>query len=320
MKFVDEYTFFAHAGNGGNGVVRWRREKFVPKGGPNGGNGGKGGNVVLRAVRDINRLSRMTHVTRYEAERGHDGGDNSKTGRGGEDLVLDLPVGSVVTNTATGSTVELLADGQETVLLTGGDGGLGNEHFKSSSNQQPRECTKGALGEEGTFSVELRIIADVGLVGLPNAGKTSLLNALTNAGSKVGAYEFTTLDPNLGVYHTLVLADIPGLIEGASEGKGLGHKFLRHISRTRLLVHCVSLEREDPLKDYETIRRELDAYEGLSEKPELIVLTKTDTVDTTRLDEVAQAFAKEGKKTIAVSVLDDVSVKEVGDLLARTTA
>ncbi len=317
MKFIDEYSFFAKAGDGGDGVVRWRREKFVPKGGPNGGDGGRGGDFVLRAVRDINRLARISHKTDYEAERGQDGASSSKTGRDGERYVLEVPVGSVVTNTDTATTYELMQDGQETLLLSGGAGGYGNEHFKSASNRKPEQCTKGKAGEQGHFRVELRLIADIGLVGLPNAGKSSLLNALTNASAKVAAYEFTTLDPNLGVMYGVVLADIPGLIEGASEGKGLGHKFLRHISRTRLIVHCISLELEKPLEAYEIVRRELSVYEEVSKIPELIVLTKTDCVSVETLDQVSKLFAQEGKQTHAVSVLDDASVHALGDELVK---
>lgn len=315
MKFVDEYSFFAKAGDGGDGVVRWRREKFVPKGGPNGGNGGRGGDLVVEAIRDINRLSRISHKTEYAAERGQDGGSSSRTGRNGEDLVIQVPIGSIITNQATGAVYDLVEDGQRITLLVGGAGGMGNEHFKSASNQQPRECTKGAAGEEASFTVELRLIADVGLVGLPNAGKSSLLNALTNASAKIGAYEFTTLDPNLGVVYGIVLADIPGLIEGAHEGRGLGDKFLRHISRTRLILHCISLERENPVADYAIVRHELSSFPGVEDIQERILLTKTDTVSDERLTEVKALFTALSHETLAVSVLDDNALKTLRDTL-----
>jgi len=315
MKFVDEYRFFGKAGNGGDGVVRWRREKFVPKGGPNGGNGGKGGDFIVEAIRDINRLSRISNKVEHEAEKGQDGGSNSKTGRDGQDFILQLPIGSIITNNDTGEIVDLTNDGERVILLKGGAGGLGNEHFKSASNRQPRECTKGAEAASGTFTVELRLIADIGLVGLPNAGKTSLLNALTNADAKVGAYEFTTLDPNLGVTYGIVIADIPGLIEGAHKGRGLGMQFLRHISRTRLILHCISLERVDPVTDYLTVRAELDQFPGVHDIPEQVLLTKSDTVSAETIAHVRQLFAERSMQTLTVSVIDDEQLKNLQDTL-----
>jgi GTPase len=321
MTFVDEYHFTAQAGNGGDGVVRFRREKFRPKGGPSGGNGGKGGDVYLRAIRDIHKLSRIRHVHEYAAENGFPGEDNSKTGKGGEDAYIALPVGSCVTEIETGVVHELLEDGQELLLLKGGTGGLGNEHFKSASNQAPREYTKGEVGEAGEYHVELRIIADVGLIGMPNAGKSSLLNALTNAGVKVGAYPFTTLDPNLGVYYKLVLADIPGLIEGAAEGKGLGNKFLKHVMRTNTLLHCISFERDNLAQTYSSIRDELQSIEALAEKRELVLFTKSDTMQN---EEECRVRVREFQKDVpaaevigVVSVLDEDAVKCVGDTLVR---
>ncbi len=320
MAFVDEYDFEASAGAGGDGVVRWRREKFVPKGGPNGGDGGKGGDVYLEAVRDTTMLHRVVHVRTYRAQPGEPGADSSKTGADGRDLVIPLPLGSIVTERTRGTTLELLTEGERVLVLRGGAKGLGNEHFKSSTNQRPMQCTKGQDGERGVFHVELRLIADIGFVGLPNAGKTSLLNALTRAGAKVGDYPFTTLDPNLGAYHGFVLADIPGLIEGAHEGKGLGHNFLRHIARTRSILHIISLERDNIANDYKTIKHELDSYPGLGSKQHLIVLSKTDTVPEGELSERISAFEREtGERVYAtVSVLDDASVKHFADTLVRT--
>ena len=318
MHLVDEYHFHAAAGKGGDGVVRWRREKFLPKGGPNGGDGGRGGDVILEAIRDIMMLGRILHKDQYAAEPGEPGGNSSKTGADGKDLLIRLPVGSVIRNTSSGETIELLRDGERVTLLMGGDGGYGNEHFKSATNQQPRECTQGKEGEQGDFTVELRLIADVGLVGLPNAGKTSLLNALTNAGAKVGDYPFTTLDPNLGVYHGYVLADVPGLIEGASEGRGLGHKFLRHISRTSLILHCISLARENILDDFKVVQKELASMENIRDKQQYVVLTKSDTVQAEHIQEtVSTVTAAGGKVLAAVSILDDESLKTLGDELSK---
>jgi GTP-binding protein len=293
MAFTDEYKFQAEAGKGGDGVVRWRREKFLPWGGPNGGNGGKGGNIVVEAVRDIMMLGRISHKDHYHAPDGEPGGSSSMTGADGEDLTIQLPVGSVIRNIETGVIFEILKEGERTILLKGGVGGKGNEHFKSSTNVTPEHATLGHEGEKGIFTVELRLIADVGLVGLPNAGKTSLLNALTNAGAKVGDYPFTTLDPNLGVYHGLIIADIPGLIEGASEGKGLGDKFLRHVARTRLLLHCISVERDTMAVDYAIIRAEMESHPDIATKAEYIVCTKSDTLTQDELYARLDAFKRE---------------------------
>jgi len=242
MAFIDEMIFHAEAGHGGNGVVRWRQEKFIPKGGPAGGDGGRGGNFYILAVRDMHILSKYKAKKSFSAGRGEDGGGKSLHGKNGEDFVLELPIGSVVTDIETDEVWQLVEEGQKFLILRGGYGGFGNEHFKSSTNTTPKESRKGQDGEKGNFKIELELFADVGLIGLPNAGKTSLLNALTNAQARVGDYAFTTLDPNLGDFYGYIIADIPGLIEGASEGKGLGVKFLRHIKRTKMLAHLVSFE------------------------------------------------------------------------------
>ncbi len=319
MAFIDEYTCTAYAGKGGDGVVRWTREKFRPNGGPCGGNGGKGGNVYFEGVRDINALMHLTHTETFRAEDGQAGSKDSKTGRGGEDVTIRVPTGSLITN-KKGISFEILRDGERVCALEGGEGGFGNEHFKSSTNRAPEQCTLGKEGEFDTFHIELQIIADVGLVGLPNAGKTSILNALTNADAKVASYPFTTLDPNLGVYFGYIIADIPGLIEGASFGKGLGHKFLRHIARTKIVLHCISLERDTLAIDYSIIRRELDAYGKIADKKELILFTKKDTLSEEEAEERIVEFSKIVKNTNVlgtVSILDESSVKKTGDALVR---
>src|SRR3989344_3114168 len=240
--FVDEITLHFKAGRGGDGVVRWRHEKGKELGGPSGGNGGKGGDVYALAVRDIGILSAYRNVGGFEAEQGENGAKDLRQGGEGKDVVVKLPIGSRLTNLSSGFSLELLKDDEKVLLLHGGRGGLGNAHFKGSTNVRPKEWTPGVHGEEADFKIELLLVVDVGIIGLPNAGKSSILNTLTSAKSKVGAFPFTTVEPTLGDFYGLVLADIPGLIEGAAKGKGLGHKFLRHIERTKTLLHCVSAE------------------------------------------------------------------------------
>lgn len=319
MAFIDEIQFHAKAGNGGLGVVRWRHEKGKEFAGAAGGNGGPGGDVYVRAVRDINMLARHKSVKQFKAGNGEDGANWSKQGKSGEDEYIDLPIGSVVRNTSTGRTVELLEEGQVSKILHGGRGGLGNEHFKASTNVRPEQSTPGMEGEEADFVVELNLIADAGLIGLPNAGKSSLLNALTAARAKVASYAFTTLDPNLGALPGgYILADIPGLIEGASEGKGLGHKFLRHVKRTKALFHLVSLENEDIKGTYLTVRHELEKYgEGLSDKKEVIILSKTDMADEKGIAAARKALKKYSEDILEVTVLDDASVKKLSEEMVK---
>lgn len=314
--FVDELTIYAKAGNGGDGVVRWRQEKSMPMGGPAGGDGGNGGDVYVRAVKDLNRLSKYTGNNSFSAEAGESGTNQSKAGRNGDDTYIDIPVGSRVTDIERNRTFELTSVGQTERILKGGSGGLGNEHFKSSTNQAPVESTKGRVAEDGNFLIEVSLMVDVGLIGLPNAGKSTLINNLTNARSRIGAYPFTTLEPHLGDLYGFTIADIPGLIAGAAAGKGLGHKFLRHVSRTKMLLHLVSLEHEDPLKEYYTIREELSEYDqSLTEKEEWIILTKKDLINKEDLDRVVSALEKTGNRVLVVSQEDPESFKVVRDEL-----
>ncbi|MSQ88071.1 MAG: GTPase ObgE [Betaproteobacteria bacterium] len=286
MKFIDEAKIQVHAGKGGDGSAAFRREKFVPRGGPSGGDGGRGGSVWALADRNINTLVDYRFARIHRADNGDIGRGADKYGHGGEDVVLRMPVGTLVKNEDGGLLVDLASHGQRALLAKGGQGGLGNLHFKSSINRAPRQFTRGEPGESCELSLELRVLADVGLLGLPNAGKSTFIRAVSAARPKVADYPFTTLNPSLGVVRiahdaSFVVADIPGLIEGAAEGAGLGHQFLRHLSRTRLLLHLVDLappeDGADPAKDARALANELKKYDpSLYKKPRWLVFNKTD--------------------------------------------
>lgn len=311
MAFIDEMTFHAKAGRGGDGVVRWRHEKFIAKGGPNGGNGGGGADVYVRGVKNIHILSKYRHDKEFKAQDGHPGEGGSRQGKYGEDLVIDFPVGSIITNIQTGATVVLNEVDQQEMVLKGGKGGFGNEHFKSSINTTPEKATKGEAGEQADFHLELELFADVGLVGFPNAGKSSLINVITNAGAKIGDYQFTTLEPNLGDFFGYIIADIPGIIEGASEGKGLGIKFLKHIKKTQKIIHLVSLEEPETVESrYLAIRNELATF-GLEvhSKEEIVLLTKTDIVDEETKKRAIKLISKHNKHVYTISLFDDENIK-----------
>lgn len=316
--FVDQLTIFAKAGNGGDGVERWRHEKFVAMAGPSGGDGGNGGDVYVEAVRDLGLLSKYTGDPVFEALDGEAGQESSKHGRSAKDLVIKVPVGSVVTDIKRNRVYEFFSEGVKERVFKGGQGGLGNEHFKTSTNRSPKETTKGKPGEEGDLKIELSLVVDVGLIGMPNAGKSTLLNTFTNARSAIGAYPFTTLQPHLGDLFGFVLADIPGLIEGASDGKGLGHTFLRHVTRTKMLLHLVSLEHEDPISAYYTILNELSAYDkSLVTKEQWIIFTKTDLVNQDKIDSLKTFIDSTQNRVFVISTESGEGVKNLQDALVQ---
>jgi GTP-binding protein len=308
MKFLDQAKIWVKAGDGGNGCVAFRREKFIEFGGPWGGDGGKGGDVVVEAVANLNTLIDYRYAQHFKAERGEDGKGKEMTGRGGADLVLKVPVGTeILADDRATVLADLTEAGQRVMLCRGGRGGFGNTHYKSSTNRAPRRADPGETGEERWVWLRLKLIADAGLIGLPNAGKSTFLAATSAAKPKIADYPFTTLHPQLGVVRLgdseFVLADIPGLIEGAHEGAGLGDRFLGHIERCRVLLHLVDGTLESPSRAYRTVREELDAYgAGLAEKPEIVALNKIDAVEPRALAARQRALAKAaGRKVLLVS-------------------
>jgi len=286
---IDTANITVEAGKGGDGLVSFRREKYIPKGGPDGGDGGDGGDVILKATREVNTLRDQARKKSYKAFNGKSGGRQKRTGARGKDIIIPLPVGTVIV-VDNNKIIDLIKDGQCVTVAMGGKGGQGNVHFSTPTDRAPRIAEKGKPGEKFTLDLELKLIAEVGIIGLPNAGKSTLLSVLTNAKPKIANYPFTTLEPLLGVIDSgkkkIVIADIPGLIEGAAQGKGLGDTFLRHIERTKILLHMIRADSPDPLKDYKIIRDELNKFgKKLADKREIIVISQIDTIDADEIDE-----------------------------------
>ena len=316
MKFLDQAKIYIKAGNGGSGSASFRREKFIEYGGPDGGDGGNGGSVIFVSERNLNTLIDFRYSQHFKAEKGQDGSKRNKTGAGGEDLIIKVPVGTQIYEEDNNTLIyDFVKNNEKYLIATGGKGGLGNVRFKSSTNRAPKKKTKGKLGEEFWIWLQLKVIADIGIVGLPNAGKSSLLAALTKARPKIASYPFTTLDPNLGVAYydnkEITLADIPGLVEGAHKGVGLGDKFLRHIERCKVLLHLVDLSEEDLLGNYKKIRNELSNYDkNLSKKKEIIFFNKSDLFDKKDIDIKIKTFKNKIK-----SKLEIISIFSKKDLL-----
>jgi GTP-binding protein len=319
--FIDQVEIHVRSGKGGDGMVHFRREKYVPRGGPDGGDGGRGGDVIFEVKPTLNTLSAFRQNQKFAAQPGRGGGSNQKSGKNGEDLIIYVPPGTAIFDISL-ETPSLLGDltrpGQRLTVCKGGRGGRGNQHFATSRNQAPRTAEKGEPAEEKRLKLELKLIADIGLVGVPNAGKSTLLSILTNAKPKIAPYPFTTLEPNLGVAQidddtTVVLADIPGLIEGAAEGAGLGHDFLRHIQRTRILIHLLDGLSPDPLADFSQINAELALFDpNLARKPQIVAVNKIDQPDVQeRLADLKKKFKKQKVELMAVSALARTNTRDL---------
>jgi GTP-binding protein len=328
--FIDRVKIRVKAGDGGNGVTAFRREKFVPRGGPSGGDGGVGGSVYIEADEGLNTLLHLRYNPEHKAERGRHGEGSNRSGKDGADIVIKVPVGTQVFDAASGELLfDLVKPGQRELAAKGGKGGWGNAHFATPTRQAPKFHYSGRPGEERELRLELKLLADVGLVGFPNAGKSTFISVISAARPKIADYPFTTLEPNLGVvdlgdFRTFVVADIPGLIEGASEGSGLGHRFLRHIERTKLILHLVdvsSFSGRRPVEDYHVINRELEKYDpDLAVRPQMVVATKIDALDDVeRLNELKTAASKDKRRFFAISSATGEGVREllraVGSLL-----
>ena len=330
--FIDEAEILVRSGKGGDGMMHFHREKFVPRGGPDGGDGGKGGDVILEVKSSLNTLQAFRHITRYIAKNGKNGGPNNMSGKSADDLIVAVAPGTVVYDADTGELIGDLTKANERLsLCKGGRGGRGSQHFATSRNQAPRTAEKGEPGEEKHLKLELKLIADIGLIGIPNAGKSTLLSVLTNATPKIAPYPFTTLEPNLGVADlddntSVVLADIPGLIEGASQGVGLGHDFLRHVQRTRVLIHVLDGMSKDPVADYSQINSELSLFDpNLAKKPQVVALNKIDQPEVQeRLAEIKKAMKKKKIEIMTISALTRTNTRELllkaAEMLAEAPA
>jgi len=324
MKFLDQVKIYIKAGDGGNGSPSFRREKFIEFGGPDGGDGGKGGSIILKSERNLNTLIDYRYQQHHKAERGGDGAGKNRTGRGGDNLILKVPIGTQVFEEDNKTLIyDFKNEKEEFVAANGGKGGLGNTRFKSSTNRAPRKFTKGTVGEEYVIWLQLKTIADIGIIGLPNAGKPSLLASITSATPKIANYKFTTLNPNLGVAvyddKEITLADIPGLIEGAHTGIGLGIKFLKHIERCKTLIHLIDITEENIENLYKQVRNELGKYsKNLLKKDELIVLNKIDLIDKSKLNEKKNKFSKKiKKKVLTISTFDKASIAKIKSKLIK---
>ena len=318
MKFLDQVKIYIKAGNGGDGSPSFRREKFIEYGGPDGGDGGNGGSVILRAERNLNTLIDYRYQQHHKAKRGDNGSGQNRTGKSGDDLILKVPLGTQVFEEDNKTLIfDFLKINEEFVAAAGGKGGLGNTRFKSSTNRAPRKFTKGTAGEEFIIWLQLKTIADIGIIGLPNAGKSSLLAAITNANPKISNYQFTTLNPNLGVASydgkEITIADIPGLIEGAHKGTGLGIQFLKHVERCKSLLHMIDITNDDVKKSYNQVKTELKKYSTkLSKKKELIVLNKTDLIDKKKVKDIVNNFSKNTKsEVITMSTLEKKTITKI---------
>ena len=324
MKFLDQVKIYVKAGDGGNGSPSFRREKFIEFGGPDGGDGGKGGSIILKSERNLNTLIDYRYQQHHKAERGGDGSGKNRTGRGGNNLILKVPNGTQVFEEDNKTLIyDFKNEKEEFVAANGGKGGLGNTRFKSSTNRAPRKFTKGTVGEEYVIWLQLKTIADIGIIGLPNAGKSSLLACITSATPKIANYKFTTLNPNLGVAvyddKKITLADIPGLIEGAHTGIGLGIKFLKHIERCKTLIHLIDITEKNIENLYKQVRNELGKYsKNLLKKDELIVFNKIDLIDKSKLNEKKNKFSKKiKKKVLAISTFDKASIAKIKSKLIK---
>lgn len=331
MKFIDEAKIFVQSGHGGPGAVSFRREKFVPRGGPDGGSGGRGGNIVFQVSDRKGTLLDFKFKTKFIAENGHKGEGQNMTGHNGQDVIIDVPVGTILRDNAGEIIVDLNESGSTFTLLKGGRGGRGNQFFKNSINQAPRHAQPGEEGEQANISLELKVLADVGIIGFPNAGKSTLISRVSQAKPKIADYPFTTLVPNLGVvqgpdFKSFVVADIPGLVKDAHKGTGLGIKFLKHIERTRFFIHLVDASEfsgRDPVEDFDDINYELaeydrmnqgkDGFVGLSDRPQIVGLNKVDLLEANEVEELKAQFENKGFKVIALSSATGQGVKELMD-------